>query len=193
MSKFSKTLFLFLVLCISNIALANDNINSEEIKQKAIALYETGNYEESLKVFQSIPLKDKDENIYLFISNIASELGDDNLAIRNLNKALDKNYMFYKAYYNLGCILAKKKSYLMAAANFELAIKYNKNFDNAYYNLACCLIQQKNYEQAKKNLIKAIDLNPKNKDYYYNLAFCYKELNKPKQAQKILDVYNKMS
>ena len=105
---------------------------------------------------------------------------------------LDKNYSFYKAYYNLGCIFAKKKSYLLASNNFELAIKYNKNFASAYYNLACCQIKLKNYEQAKKNLIKAIDLEPENRDFYYNLAYCYKQLNKIKQAKKILETYEKI-
>ena len=194
-----KKLFIFLsisfllVLNIYNIALALNNDNIKDIKQQAIALYTTGNYKEAFKLLDNLPTSEKNEEVFLLLANIAQENNDDNSAIQNLNKALDKNYSYYKAYYNLGCIFASKKSYLLASNNFELAIKYNKTFPSAYYNLACCQMKLKNYEQAKKNLIKALELSPQNKDYYYNLAYCYKELHKEKQAKKILEVYNKMS
>lgn len=187
-------IFIFLIFVSFNsynIALAQNNINSKDIKQQAIALYETGNYDEAFKILDNLPINEKNEDVFLLLSNIAQENGDDNIAIQNLNKALDKNYSYYKAYYNLGCIFASKKSYLLASNNFELAIKYNKNFASAYYNLACCQMQLKNYELAKKNLIRAIELEPQNKDYYFNLAYCYKELGKIKQAKKIFETYKK--
>ena len=182
-----------LVFSLFNITFTQDNINSNDLKQQAIALYATGNFNEAFKILDNLPVSEKNEEVFLLLSNIAQENGDDNLAIQNLNKALDKDYSYYKAYYNLGYIFASKKSYLLASNNFELAIKYNKNFASAYYNLACCQIQLKNLEAAKKNLIKAIELEPANKDYYFNLAYCYKELGKTKQAQKLLEVYKKMS
>lgn len=196
-----KVIFLFRVFLLisfllffnANVASALNNVNIKEIKQQAIALYTTGNYNEAFKLLDNLPASEKNEEVFLLLANIAQENNDDNMAIQNLNKALDKDYTFYKAYYNLGCIFASKNSWLLASNNFELAIKYNKNFASSYYNLACCQIKLKNFEQAKKNLIKAIELNPQNKDYYFNLAYCYKELHKEKQAQKILEVYNKMS
>ena len=188
-----KLFLIFAFLFFINCATFANTEDIQDTKQQAIALYTTGNFTEAFKLLDNLPASEKNEDIFLLLANIAQENGDDNAAIQNLNKALDKNYMFYKAYYNLGCIFASKKSYLLASNNFELAIKYNKGFPSAYYNLACCQIKLKNYEGAKKNLIKAIELSPSNKDYYYNLAFCYKELHKEKQAQKILDVYNKMS
>ncbi len=169
------------------------NKNSEDIKQKAYALYATKNFNEASALLKSLPAQDKNEEVFLILANIAEENSDYNLAIKNLNKALDKNYSYYKAYYNLGCVLAKKKSYLLAIDNFELAIKYKKDFASAYYNLACCQIQLKNYAAAKKNLIKAIELEPTIKDAYYNLALCYKELNKPHQAKKLLKTYESLT
>jgi len=189
---FFYTTFATLFLSNCTYTFAQEN-NAQEIKQQAIALYTTQNYNEAFKLLDNLPPNEKNEEVFLLLANIAQENGDDNAAIRNLNKALDKNYGFYKAYYNLGCIFASKKSWLLASNNFELAIKYNKTFASAYYNLACCQIKLKNFESAKKNLIKALELNPQNKDYYFNLAYCYKELRKEKQAQKILEVYNKMS
>lgn len=191
---FKKVFFIFLslfILNVNNMTFATQDIN--DIKEQAIALYATGNYNEAFKLLDNLPTGEKNEEVFLLLANIAQENNDDNTAIKNLNKALDKNYQFYKAYYNLGCIFASRNSHLLASNNFELAIKYNKTFPSSYYNLACCQIKLKNFESAKKNLIKAIELNPNNKDYYYNLAYCYKELHKEKQAQKILEIYNKMS
>ncbi len=169
------------------------NSSVKDLKQKAYALYATQNYKEAGEILENLPPEEMNEEVLLLMANIAQETQNDNVAIQNLNKALDINYSYYKAYYNLGCIFAKKKSYLLASNNFELAIKYNKTFSPSYYNLACCQMKLRNYESAKKNLIKAIELDNTNKDYYYNLAYCYKELNNPKQAKKILEIYNKMS
>lgn len=185
--------FVFVSVVFSNIALAYDNSNIEDIKQQAYALYATENYKEAFSLLDGLPADEKNGEVYLLLANIAESTNNDNLAIQNLNKALDRDYSYYKAYYNLGCIFAKKHSYLLASNNFELAIKYNKTFASAYYNLACCQIKLKNFEAAKKNLIKAIELEPNNKDFYFNLAYCYKELNKTKTAKKILESYNSLS
>ncbi len=193
-SRFLNYLYIFVFLLSFTSFGANqaDNEGIKEKKQQALALYATKNYDEAFKILDNLPIEYKDEEIFLILSNIQTYKNQDNLAIENLNKALDKDYKFYKAYYNLGCILAKKNSYLLAMNNFELALKYNKEFAPAYYNLACCQMKLKNYKMAKKNLIKALELNPKNKDIYYNLALCYKELNNKKQAQKMLEAYNKL-
>lgn len=183
----------FLYTAIYNISLASNNSNIDEIKQQAYALYATKNFEEAYKLLENLPVSEKNGEVYLMLANLSEELKSDNDAIKYLNKALDRDYTFYKAYYNLGCIFAKKNSYLLAANNFELALKYNKTFADAYYNLACCQIKLKNYSQAKKNLIKAIELEPQNKDYYYNLAYCYKQLNKTKQAKRLLETYDSLN
>ena len=180
---------LLTIFILSSFAFAS----SEDTKQQAIALYATGNYTEAYEKLSNLPSTEKDENIFLLMANIAEHKGKDNIAIKHLNKAIDKNGTFYKAYYNLGCIFAKKSSYLLASENFEYAIKYNKTFAPAYYNLACCQMKLKNYDAAKKNLIKALDINPKNKDYLYNLILCYKELNQTRQAKKLLETYNSIS
>ena len=73
-----------------------------DVKQEAIALYTTKNYDASFEKFASLPSSQKDETVFLLMSNILSEKGKENQAIQYLNKALDKDPTFYKAYYNLG-------------------------------------------------------------------------------------------
>ena len=185
MKNFFKIFLTLLIL--SNFVLAQD---VKEVKDKAIALYVTKNYDEAKKILESLPINQKDSETFLLLSNIAQENGNDNLAIKYLNNAIDKDNTYYRAYYNLGCILAKRKSYNWASKNFELALQFKKDFSPAYYNLALCRMKEGNYSEAKKDLIKALQYDPKNKDCMYNLAYCYKKLNKLKQAQKILDKYN---
>ena len=88
-----------------------------DVKQEAIALYTTKNYDASFEKFASLPSSQKDETVFLLMSNILSEKGKENQAIQYLNKALDKDPTFYKAYYNLGCIFAKKKLYKNIISN----------------------------------------------------------------------------
>lgn len=179
----------FFILILTSSTFAADK-NYSDLKNQAFALYATENYSEAFKILDDFPLSEKDENIYLVLSNIAEENNDDNLAIANLNKALNKNYEFYKAYYNLGCIFAKKKSYVLALNNFEISAKYKKDFAPTYFNLGCCFLKLKDYKSAKKNFIKALELDNTSKETYYNLAYCYKMLNKQSAAKRMLKAYD---
>lgn len=186
-------LILMLLCCNTSMAFLQDDKKINDIKQQAIALYTTKNYSEAFELLDNLPTNAKDEEVFLLLANISEEKNNLNSAIQNLNKAIDKNHTFYKAYYNLGCIFASKGSYLLASNNFELTIKHNKTFAPAYYNLACCQMKLKNYAIAKKNFIKALEIEPTNKDIYFNLAYCYKKLGKEKDAKKILEIYNKLT
>ncbi len=187
-----KKIFIIFTIFLYS-ALPSFSQNVKEIKEQAFALYATKNYTEAFALLDNLETENKTEDVFLILANIAESNNNDNLAIQNLNKALDKNHTYYKAYYNLGCILAKKKSFPLAIKNFELAIKYNKTCASAYYNLACCQMKLKDYKNAKKNLIKNLNFEPFNKDGLYNLAYCYKQLGKDKQALKILESYNKIN
>ena len=105
MQYFSKKKFIYFIFSLAllcNFTQAKDSLNSDEIKQQAIALYATKNYNEAFKLLDNLPADKKTDEVFLLLSNIAQENNNDNLAIQNLNKALDKNYAYYKAYYNLG-------------------------------------------------------------------------------------------
>lgn len=187
-----KRLFiaLFLILSFNSLCFA---LSTKEIKQQALALYATENFSEAYSLLDNLSYEEKNEEIFLILANINESQGDDNQAIQNLNKAIEKNYTYYKAYYNLGCIFLKKQSYQTSINNFKLALKYNKNSVACLYNLAYSEIKLEDYKSAKKNLIKALQLEPLNKDCLFNLAYCYKKLNKEKQAKKILDNLNRLT
>lgn len=163
-----------------------------DIKDEAFALYSTNNKEEALELLNRIPQNRRDEDVFVIIGNIYDDSGKRGDAIENYNKAAAISKEAYKAYYNIGCILLKKKSYELAEKNFKMSIKSNKDFPYAYYNLASCYIAQQEYSKAKKQLIKALSLKADDKDFYVNLAYCYKMLDNDKAAQKIIDSLNEI-
>ena len=194
--KSSINLILILFLCFfCNFALASEVLSDKEIldiKNEAFALYSTNNKEEALKILERIPQNRRDEDVFVIIGNICDDDGKRGEAIENYNKAAAVSEKAYKAYYNIGCILLKKKSYELAEKNFKMSIKCNKEFPYAHYNLASCYMAQENYSKAKKQLIKAISLKADDKDFYINLAYCYKMLGNQKAAEKIVNSLNQI-
>lgn len=163
-----------------------------DIKNEAFALYSTDNKDEALETLRKIPSSRRGEDVFLIEGNIFEDIGERGSAIESYNKAISIAQKDYKAYYNIGCILLKKKAYALAEENFKLSIKCNKEFPYAYYNLASCYIAQNEYTKAKRALVKAVSLKGDEKDFYFNLAYCYKMLGNDKAAQKIIDSLNKI-
>ncbi len=193
-SSVSGIIILFLFFLIQNVQ-AYEPFNDKDIldiKNEAFALYSTNNKKEALEMLDRIPQNRRDEDIFVVIGNIYDDLGQRGIAIENFNKAVSVSKKPYKAYYNIGCILLKKKSFELAQENFKMSIKCNKDFAYSYYNLASCYIANEQYSKAKRQLIKALSLKADEKDFYINLAYCYKMLGDSKSAQKIIDSLNKV-
>ena len=193
-SSVSGILILFFLFLAQN-AKAFEILNDKQIldiKNEAFALYSTNNKKEALEMLERIPQNRRDEDIFVVIGNIYDDLGQRGVAIENFNKAVSISKKPYKAYYNIGCILLKKKSFELAQENFKMSIKCNKDFAYSYYNLASCYIANEQYSKAKRQLIKALSLKADEKDFYINLAYCYKMLGDNKSAQKIVDSLNKV-
>ncbi len=191
-SSISVILILFFSIFFQDVQSAEILSDKEilDIKNEAFALYSTDNKEEALELINRIPQNRRDEDVFVVLGNIYDDMGKRGTAIENYNKASLVSSKAYKAYYNIGCILLKKKSYTLAKKNFKLSIKNNREFSYAYYNLASCYIAEENYSKAKKYLIKAIALKADEKDFYINLAYCYKMLGNEKAAAKIVDSLN---
>lgn len=180
---------------LSTMAFCKDNYTLKELydaKKKAFALYNTGDNDGALAILEEIDKSDWDENILIVLANIYEDKGEINKSISILSQLSAINPKFYKAYYNSGCLLLKKKDYELAIENFKLCLKYNKDFAWANYNLGCVYFELGEYKKAKKYFIRAINQKNNEKNFYYNLALTYKKLNQEKHATKILETYNKL-
>jgi tetratricopeptide (TPR) repeat protein len=80
-------------------------------------------------------------------------------ARHHLEKAIQIDNNFSKAYYKLGILQVTNKEYTMALKNFEEAIKFNNNFAEAHYQIALLLMN----ENAKNELITPKKRSQKNK------------------------------
>ena len=186
-----KKLFLIFIVLIlfQNFVLAADN---NQLKDDGIMLYSMNKINEAKEVFEQIPFEERDEQIWLLLSNIAQDLQDDGNVDVYLRYAINKNPKYYKAYYNLGIIDFNNGNIDSAIDNFKTALKYNRKNSYILTNLGCCYLAKKNLTIARIYFNKAVSLNSQNPTNYYNLAYIYKEKNKEKKAQELLDIYNKL-
>ncbi len=89
-----------------------------------------------------------------------SELGETDMAIRDLGKAIEINPSYDDAYNNRGEVYRKKKMYREALADYQKAVQLEPNFPEAHYNMGLT------YERSGKRLDAAtayrkyLELNP---------------------------------
>ena len=69
--RISKYFIIFLFCCLISVSYGAD---TQEIKEEAIALYATKNYQQAYKLLESLPKEAKDCNVLILLSNIALEI-----------------------------------------------------------------------------------------------------------------------
>ena len=166
--------------------------NAEKWHEEAIAFYNTNDIDNAYALLKKIPknqLKDMD---YLLMANIMQDKNKLDEAEIYLQKALEINPKFYKAYYNLGNIAAGYGKNDTAIKYYKKAIKYNKNFAYSYYNAGICYARKQEFKTAKSYFNRAILRKNNDADFYYNLAYVYKKLGNTKNAEKSLTIYNNL-
>ena len=163
-----------------------------QLRDDAVMMYSVNKIKEAKAVFEQIPEDKRDAQTWLLLSNIAQDLKDEANVEVYLNKALEKDPKYYKAYYNLGNLYFNKGKIDEALAYYRKAARYNSKNSYIYTNIGCCYLAKKNPGMARINFNKAVTLNPHNPNNYYNLAYIYKENGKTKKAEELLEIYNKL-
>lgn len=188
MKKILKVLILTLFVFNASFVFADDNLAAQ--KREIVALYNANKLEDAYQTIAKIPEEKRDAEMWLLLANITEDYDNGIDAFFLLQKAIEKDPKYYKAYYNLGNLYMKDGRIGKAIENFQLATKYNKNFSYAYYNIGCCYYKSTDYKRAKVYFEKAIKLKSDNPDFYYNLALTCKKLHNEKSANKALECYN---
>lgn len=180
------TLFVCCSICIAA-------ENQQPDKQSIIALYNSNKLQEAYQLIASVPEEKRDAEMWLILANITQDYDKTIDSVFLLQKALEVDPQYYKAYYNLGLLYLNDNKLTKAIENFENALKYNKEFPYAYYNLGCCYLKDAEFRKAKNYFLKAIKIKSDEPSFYYNLALAYKKMNNEKMAQKALDAYNSLT
>ncbi len=116
-----KIIFTFLLLISALMIFSFNKTYADElsIKSQAYVLYNTNNLDEALKLLNSLPDDEKDEEVFVILANVYEDKKDINQAVENLNNSLRINPEYYKAYYNLGCIFLNKKAFPQGKGSFK--------------------------------------------------------------------------
>lgn len=191
-----KIIRIFFILCLI-FTFANQNVFAEDDfavqKKEIVALYNANKLEDAYRLIANIDENKRDAELWLLLANITQDYGNPDDSIQFLDKSIQKDVKFYKAYYNLGNIYLEKNKVVKAIENYKLAVKYNKEFAYGYYNLGCAYMKDAQFSKAKSSFSKAISIKNNEKDFYYNLALAYKKTGNDKKAQKALIYYNQLS
>lgn len=104
-------------------------------------------------------------------------------------QSIQHNEKDFKAHYNLGNTLYKKKNYADAIAEYEKALKYTENNQekqNTLYNLGNAYLQNNNLQKAIEYYKQALKISPNNELVLNNLRIALKKQNEnqPQQNNK---------
>ena len=143
------------------------------------------------KTKQNVELNERRKKSICFgtIGSSLVQLGNEEDAIKNFNKAIEFDPTNEVAYYNRGNANKTLKNYNLAVDDFNRAIQINPLYAKAYYNKGYAYKQQKKYNESIRDFNKAIELDPNNCKAYVNRALIKEKLNYT--DEEILNDYNK--
>lgn len=105
-------------------------------------------------------------------------------------QSIEHNEKDFKAHYNLGNTLYKKKNYADAIAEYEKALKYAENNQEkqiTLYNLGNAYLQNNNLQKAIEYYKQALKISPNNELVLNNLRIALKKQNENQPQQKNQD------
>jgi len=99
-----------------------------------------------------------------------SIIGNNELALENLYKAIEINPEHFESLNLIGNIMITNNDYEKALHYFSKAINTNNDFSRAYYNRANVFLMQKKYDEALKDYYKVADISPNEYRAYEKIA-----------------------
>jgi len=124
-----------------------------------------------------------------------NSLGDYDLSIQYLTKALERNIEYSAAYAVRGLSYSKKGELKTAIDDYTKAITINKNweitsalsyvyFDRAFASMELGTVDATYLKSGVEDYLKVIEFNPEEPTAYYNVALGYEKLKDFREAVK---------
>ncbi|CAM9171507.1 unnamed protein product, partial [Ectocarpus fasciculatus] len=148
---------------------------ADTLLPKAHALYSKGEYEDAIKVCDTIYDIDafRTDNL-LLLSSVQFQLRNFSEAVFFAQQCIRVDPNFAEAYSNLGNALKELGDLRAAVQFYNKAIKLKPRFADAYNNLATAHMQLGQLEEAKETYRMALVLDPKLVDAHNNLGNLHK-------------------
>jgi tetratricopeptide (TPR) repeat protein len=120
-------------------------------------------YSNSLNFFDNIISKGNElPNAYYGRAVALNDSGDFARAILDLNKAIQLDSIYFRAYFKRGGIYKKMGNNDLAIKDFKRASEINPEFTDTHINLAECYYDKGNYPLSLRSLQKAMELDSAN-------------------------------
>lgn len=99
-----------------------------------------------------------------------SEIGRDDRAIKDLNRAIEIDPEFARAYLNRGLVYRHRGNYTKAIEDYTRVIELSPKSAAAYNNRGVVYAMLEDYTNAIKDFKKVIEINPSREGSYKNLS-----------------------
>ena len=146
-------------------------MNIDKMTQFAFRHYQEGDLQQAKQICEQILRKKPNNfNALHLLGIIYCQIGNYDISIKYIRKALQNNPHVADAYFNLGLSLKRQVQYEQAITSYLKALQLNSNFAEANFNLGVILQEQFHYEQAKSYYEKTLQINPIFIDALMNLG-----------------------
>ncbi len=150
---------------------------------KGIALYDKGNYKESIAAYsRAIEINPNYAIAYTGRGIVRSYLGDKHSAIADYDQAIKLNPNFASAYTGRGNARSNLGDKQGVIADYDQAIKLNPNDADAYYNRRIARDELGDKQGAIADYDQAIKINPNYVNAYYNRGLAHSDLGDKQSA-----------
>jgi tetratricopeptide (TPR) repeat protein len=150
-----------------------------------IGAHTSGNLQEAVKNYgMAIALNPNNFDALMNRSAAYIALGDDELALRDLDSAAVIKPNDPSPYVNRGAVYDHRGGYDRAIAEYNKAIKVSPKYANAFTNRGAAYSNKGNHTQAVSDLDQAIKLNSKDDMAWYNRGNAYRLMCKYELAIK---------
>jgi tetratricopeptide (TPR) repeat protein len=142
---------------LTSIANTNDGKNEKMTYEKAIIAYNNA-------LDGDIKSLNKQNRASILANKAAAlwHLGDNNLALKSTNEAIENNPKSFEAWYNKGIVLLNMSKYEEARDAYDKADKLRPNNQLVLTNRGITLARQGKYQDALNDFERVLNLNPNN-------------------------------
>ncbi len=142
-----------------------------------------GDLEKAQSIYQQILKAVPNQPAALhFLGVLAHQVGESNIAVDFISKALAVKPDYAEAHSNLGSALQALERFEEAAVSYRKALSLNSSFVDAQYNLGVSLKELGQLDEAMECYSKTLLLNPRHAQAYNNLGLILADLNREDEA-----------
>lgn len=163
----------------------SNSIARDNKLQLAIQHYHSGQLQQAEVCCQQV-LQEQPKNAeaWYLLGTIATQQGQGETAIKQIERAIELKPDSAEAYFSLGNLYRQQGDLLQAIAAYQHLLQLKPDYVIAYSNLGVFYIEHGQPQEAIKCFEQAIDLNPDHVDAYYNLGTLYREKGQLDEAIK---------